>query len=266
MEKRIRINFLGFKIVFKNPFAIQNNKIFLIKNGKAKRLFFVRGLKVNYYGANNRIEFYDKVPKMQNVRICFGENCRVKIRDSKYVIKNLDINARAENVSVNIGKDFSIESGEFDFHGEPNLNINIGNDCQFGCNIRLDTADGHTIYNNVNKVILNRPNDINIGDHVWLCRNVSVLKGASIPNNCVVGLGSIVTRAFDKTNKLIVGTPARMIESEQYSNIDWTRSPNRAFFECNTIPIVLHCDLDFWATIFYWLNYLSSPFLSLFLR
>ena len=166
MEKRIRINFLGFKIVFKNPFAIQNNKIFLIKNGKAKRLFFVRGLKVNYYGANNRIEFYDKVPKMQNVRICFGENCRVKIRDSKYVIKNLDINARSENVSINIGKDFSIESGEFDFHGEPNLNINIGNDCQFGCNIRLDTADGHTIYNNVNKVILNRPKDINIGDHI----------------------------------------------------------------------------------------------------
>ncbi len=237
MEKRIRINILGLRLVFKTPFAIKNNKILLIKNGKTKRLFFVRGLKVNYYGAGNRIEFYENVPKMQNVQICFGENCRVKICDSKYIIKNLDINARAENVSVNIGKDFSIESGCFDFHGEPNLNINIGNDCQFGCNIRLVPADGHTIYNNDNNMILNRPKDINIGDHVWLCRNVSVLKGVNIPDNCVAGLGSIITKAFDKTNSLIAGTPARIIESERYKNIDWTRCPNRMFSECNTIPI-----------------------------
>ena len=183
------------------------------------------------------IHNYENIPKMQNVQICFGENCRVKICDSKYIIKNLDINARAENVSVNIGKDFSIESGCFDFHGEPNLNINIGNDCQFGCNIRLVPADGHTIYNNDNNMILNRPKDINIGDHVWLCRNVSVLKGVNIPDNCVAGLGSIITKAFDKTNSLIAGTPARIIESEQYKNIDWTRCPNRMFSECNTIPI-----------------------------
>ena len=86
-------------------------------------------------------------------------------------------------------------------------------------------------------MILNRPKDINIGDHVWLCRNVSVLKGVNIPDNCVAGLGSIITKAFDKTNSLIAGTPARIIESERYKNIDWTRCPNRMFSECNTIPI-----------------------------
>lgn len=240
MEKRIRISIFGLKFVFKNPFAINNNKIILIKNGKEKRLFYVRGLKVKYYGANNKIVFYDNVPKMQNIKICFGHNCKISIGASQFLIKNFDINARAENVEVKIGKDFSLESGAIDFHGEPNLAVNIGDDCQFGCDIRIDTADGHAIYNEENKQILNTPKDVNIGNHVWLCRSVSILKGASIPDNCVVGLGSVVTKSFSKTNSLLVGAPARTCESEQYKQINWTRLANRSFTKCTTICIVVH--------------------------
>ena len=238
MEKRIKINILGLKIVLKNPFAVSNNKIILTKNGKSKRLFFVKGLKVKYYGANNRIEFIDKVPKMKNVHISCGENCRIRIGASSYAVKNLDINARAENSEVNIGRDFSIESGCIDFHGEPNLQVNIGDDCQFGCDIRFDPADGHTIYNADGA--LNTPKSITIGNHVWLCRQVSVLKGAEIADNCVVGLGSIVTGVFKESGRLLAGIPAKQIESEQYKKINWTRLPNKSFVKCNTIHIELH--------------------------
>ena len=264
MEKRIRISIFGLKFVFKNPFAINNNKIVLIKNGKEKRLNYVRGLKVNYYGANNRIIFYDDIPKMRNVRICIGNNCKISIGASGYLIKNLDINARAENVEVNIGKDFSLESGAIDFHGEPNLAVNIGDDCQFGCDIRIDIADGHTIYNEESRQILNTPKNVNIGNHVWLCRGVSILKGASIPDNCVAGLGTIVTKPFAKRNSLLVGTPARICDSEQYKHINWTRMPNKAFVECDTMHIVVLLNNVFYQYIvnfFISIGELSQTFL-----
>ena len=240
MEKRVKINILGLKIVLKNPFAISNNQIFLTKNGKTKRLFFVKGLKLKYYGGNNRIEFIDKIPRMKNVKILCGENCKIQIGSSDYTIKNLEINARAENSVVEIGKNFSVESGCIDFHGEPNLRVKIGNDCQFGCDIRFDPADGHTMYNADNKEILNTPQNIEIGNHVWLCRNVSVLKGTCIPDNCVAGMGSIVTGRFQEQGRLIAGIPAKQIDSEKYKKINWTRMPNKSFLECNTIHIVLH--------------------------
>ena len=139
------------------------------------------------------------------------------------------INARSSNTNININKDFSIESGTFDTHGEPNTKISIGKDCQFGCNIELDTADGHTIYSTDGE-ILNTPKDITIGDHVWLCKNVSVLKGAKIPNNSVIAKGSIVTKQFEKENVILAGTPAKIIKT----NINWSRVACKNF-NCPTL-------------------------------
>ena len=228
MQDRIKINIFGIKLTVKNPFLV-NNKILLTKNGVSKQIYFVRGLKVKFYGSNNKIEFWDKVPKMKNVRIDCGSNSRISIKQTPYRLKNLYINARAENVQVNIDEDFSIESGKFDFHGEPNININIGKDCQLGSNIQIDPADGHTIFDETSEYMLNSPKDININSHVWLCENVSLLKGVNIPSNCIVAKGSIVTRTFSETNKVIAGVPATIIQSEKYSFVNWSRCSNKNF-------------------------------------
>lgn len=58
---------------------------------------------------------------------------------------------------------------------------------------------------------------IEIGSHVWIGSNVSVLKGAAIPDGCVVAAGSVVTSKFDAKNALIAGNPARVIRE----NISW---------------------------------------------
>lgn len=229
MQDRIKINILGIKFTIKNPFKVSNNKILLTKNGVSKQIYFVKGLKIKFYGSNNKIEFYDKIPKMKNVKIDCGTNSIINIKQTAYRLKNLYINTRAENVSVNIDENFSIESGKFDFHGEPNININIGKDCQFGSNIQLDPADGHTIYDEYSKNMLNTPKDINIKSHVWLCENVSVLKDTCIPDNCIVAKGSIVTRKFNDTNKVIAGIPAKIIETEKYNSINWSREANKNY-------------------------------------
>lgn len=215
--ERISINILGLKLSLRNPFQMLNNKVVLIKDGTEKNIYFPPA-EIKFYGANNRVEFYNKIPKLKNVKIHMGNNSIVTIHESQYRIKNLNIDARADNVAVNIGKDFSIESGTIDFHGEPNVKVSIGNDCQFGCNIELDTADGHTVSDENGKII-NNPEDIIIGNHVWLCKNVSVLKGVAIPDNCVVAKGSMLTKSYPNTNRIIAGVPA--VQKDKF--ISWYR-------------------------------------------
>ena len=228
-NKRIKITFCGIKFTFPNIFACTNNCIVLEKDNKIKTIKHVRGLKIKFYGSNNIIKFVDKIPSFKNVKIDCGDNTTICINATKHKIKNLYINARSENTDISIDKDFSIESGTFDTHGEPNTKISIGKDCQFGCNIELDTADGHTIYS-TNGEIINTPKDITIGDHVWLCKNVSVLKGAKIPNNSVIAKGSIVTKQFEKENVILAGTPAKIIKT----NINWSRVACKNF-NCPTL-------------------------------
>ena len=227
MENRIKINILGIKLSFSNPLQKTNNKICLSKCDKSRILHRTRGLNVKFYGSNSCVEFTETVPNMKNVVIQLGNNSKVIFGQTKYKIKNLFINMRADNATLIIGDDFSIESGAIDFHGEPNLKVEIGNDCQFGCGIEIDPADGHTLYNETTKEVLNTPENIKIGNHVWLCKNVSVLKGAIVSDNTVVGKNSIVTSKFDRTNIVIAGIPAKIVQSDKYSNINWSRKANK---------------------------------------
>ena len=186
-------------------------------------------MNIKFYGSDSVIKFIGNIPKMKNVKINCGSNCKIVIGKSDYRIKNLFIDMKTDNSELIIGENFSIESGKFDFHGEPNLKIEIGNDCQFGCNVEIDTADGHTIYDMDTNAQLNLPQNVKIGNHVWLCKNVSVLKGAIIQDNTVAGKGSIISSKFNDSNIVIAGIPAKIIKSEKYQNINWSRKANRDF-------------------------------------
>ena len=56
-----------------------------------------------------------------------------------------------------------------------------------------------------------------IGPHVWIGSSVTVLKGAVIPDGCVIAAGSVVCSKFEMKNALIAGNPARVIRE----NISW---------------------------------------------
>lgn len=58
-----------------------------------------------------------------------------------------------------------------------------------------------------------RNGDIEIGDNCFIGSSVRFSLGAKIPDNCIVGVGAVVTRQFNEENKLIAGVPARIIKT-----------------------------------------------------
>lgn len=52
-----------------------------------------------------------------------------------------------------------------------------------------------------------------IGNHVWMCANSSIQRGALVPQNCVIAIESLVLGGIDEPNCLIAGIPAKIKKS-----------------------------------------------------
>jgi len=93
------------------------------------------------------------------------------------------------------------------------LTVGNGSAISWGCQFLDD--DYHRIIKEPHAEVDRK---IVIGGHVWIGCNVLVLKGAHIPDGCVVAAGSVVVSKFTKTNCLIAGNPAQVIRED----IRWT--------------------------------------------
>lgn len=94
--------------------------------------------------------------------------------------------------------------------------IKIGNNVRLGWDTMLKDGDGHAICDETGKVFNdNRP--IIIGNDVWVGAEVSLLKGAVIPDGSVVGFRALVTKKFEQANVIIAGSPAKIVKE----NIRW---------------------------------------------
>lgn len=89
--------------------------------------------------------------------------------------------------------------------------ITIGSNVRFNYNNRLIAHDAAA------KVFRLKYNDylpsnghITIGNNVWFARDVRVLKNVTIGDNCIIGLGAVVTRDIP-ANSIAVGTPAKVV-------------------------------------------------------
>lgn len=96
-----------------------------------------------------------------------------------------------------------------------NSNIVIGDDVVFGWNVVLKNYDGH--YIEEEGMLKSNSNEINIGNHVWVCAFSTLLKGIRLGDNCVVAYGSLLTKCDGKNNMLYGGHPAKVLRTD----IDW---------------------------------------------
>ena len=112
-----------------------------------------------------------------------------------------------------IGKDFSTNKNCFIACSK---GVTIGDRVTLGWDVKIRDNDGHTIID-LTTGARSESKEVTIGDHVWLCAYTDVLKGSVVPDESVVAYGSLVTKAFEKSNLLIAGTPAKVLKE----NISW---------------------------------------------
>lgn len=89
----------------------------------------------------------------------------------------------------------------------------------FSNTIVVRTSDSHPIYEEKTDTRLNPPQNVSIGNHVWIAPNVKIMKGANILNGVIIGSDTTINAGTIKENTLAVGRPARVVKE----NVRWTR-------------------------------------------
>lgn len=159
--------------------------------------------------AKNLVEI-DSSSKIDNLTLQFaGAGAELRIGPNCKLAGKIFLSAGAK---VTIGARTIIHGASFHVHeaGE----VIVGDQCLFSHGISIRPSDAHRIFDLTSGERINLPAPIQIGNHVWIGEQVSIMKGALIPDGCVVGIGSIVTGKFDTPNCILEGAPARIVREK----------------------------------------------------
>lgn len=175
-----------------------------------------RNIKINVTGKNNIIYIDKDIDEKSviNINLCGSDNL-IKIGKS-YPNLNLNMGSKDNRAIYNskflFGKgSYCAPMNEFCLM-ENNTKIIIGQNCMFSFNVEARCTDDHAVLDSNNRV-LNLADSIEIGDHVWLCKEVLILKNTTIPNGCIVGAKSVVAnKRFAQSNVAICGNPAKIVK------------------------------------------------------
>jgi acetyltransferase-like isoleucine patch superfamily enzyme len=192
------------------------NSIKLLSMQQVPPSVVMKRTKLNDNGKNNRVTIGEHCHLIDCRFLFFGSHNHVSIGD-KCHLNQMTIWIEDANNSVYIGSKSTI-NGQTKLACIEGCSIIIGDDCMFSEDIIARTGDSHSILN-ATGTRTNVSKDIVIGNHVWIGQQVILGKGVCVPNNSIVGAGSVVTKQFMQDGIIIAGNPARLVKE----NISWTR-------------------------------------------
>lgn len=207
LPKTIYFNFRVFplKIAIKLPVAISNNvqikKVYKncieIDNSNIK-LFMI---KIGFGGSNairaqKGMIYLNK--KMGGKLIFSGS---AKFSEGVTLYNNSGVTRFGNNFSSN--KNLFVSSDN---------KITFGENCLCGWDITIRDSDGHKILPQKETF-----KEIIIGNHVWICAKVDMLKGNIIGNDSIIAYNSCLTGIKCDNNQLIGGYPAKVLKN----NVNW---------------------------------------------
>lgn len=123
--------------------------------------------------------------------------------------------------TIELGKNFGVTGN---FHVASKSYIKIGENLSCSWNVSIYDTDFHTYMDPSANIVCDISEDIYIGDNVWLCQSVTILKGSIIPNWVTIGACSLVNKDYSKVPDytIIAGVPAR-ITSKSIKRMDIER-------------------------------------------
>lgn len=220
LRKILKFFHIKFETTFEKILKNTNEIVLIRQNGQRVANPKIANLEVIFKGTNNCLEIYEpfEITKRLTIffgssgsKIKFGKNCKIRI------------------LGISVGLNCKIEFSEgltsantvIVANRSKDTTIKVGKNCMFSTSVHIRCTDSHVIYDKNTNEVLNYDKDVEIGDNVWLGHGATILKGAFIPSNCVVGACSLVNKSFDKQNCILAGNPAKIIRE----NICWDRKP-----------------------------------------
>ncbi len=192
-----------------------NNKILIISE-QHKRLLSsnetITGLDLEIHGHNNFIQLELPINFVNGANIkIFNDNVKIKINSSPYLGISL-LCLHGDGQICSIRKNTVMVDVSISMVG--NTKLYIGTDCMFSAGpVYIMPCDGHSILDIKTNNIVNAPLEpIIIGNHCWIGNSCKLIRGAKIPNNTIVGIGSIVNQVFEEEYTIIAGAPAKIIK------------------------------------------------------
>lgn len=192
---------------FNNSVKKKGNKV---KVGIA----FLKKTKIRICGKNNVVIIDDG---------CRLTNCRIMIYGNDNVVKLSDfVTAYQAEFYIEDNKNEIICNRHTLFAGKIHLactegsKILVGEDCLFSSDVVVRTGDSHSILDAEGKRI-NPAKEVVFNNHVWVGYRALICKGASIPENSIVGTGAVVTKKFETPGICLAGNPAKIVKE----NINW---------------------------------------------
>ena len=89
--------------------------------------------------------------------------------------------------------------------------ISIGKNVDINDNFTIMTHDFVTfVFRNLYHDFVPSSGNVTIGNNIYIGRDVTILKGVTIGDNCIIGLGSIVTKDIP-ANSVVCGVPAKVV-------------------------------------------------------
>lgn len=142
--------------------------------------------------------------------IHFGADVQIGVVSSpNYYSHYTYFEARAATSVIYIGNNVAINNA---FSVVAFSKVSIGDGVLIGVNCSIIDTDGHDLA--IDKRNLGDPKtaEVQIHNNVFIGDHVTILKGVTIGENSVIGLGSVVTHDIPK-NTIAAGNPAKVIRN-----------------------------------------------------
>ena len=218
-----------YRLLFKYHICL-SDRVMLVFGRNRRKSLLVTNILLDFRGAKLK-------------RNCFsfrGSNCQIVIGKGSFVTDSyFDIGDDCtlligENVRIN-GARFGIQEGSkvcigsrTALHENDRISalegttITIGDDCNISHSVSIRSSDSHSIISGLDQntgsyIRINKPQDVVLGDHIWIGEYCSILKGSVIGQGSVIGAHSVLTQGSYASNSLFVGIPA----SQHRGDISW---------------------------------------------